>query len=87
MVTAGPFPGLVSHLREPQLIVPLEATSEERTPVLAHSAGHVRLWATIRPANVASVRTILGNGYLLVRSEPDAKGPLDYYVHEVATLP
>ena len=51
----------------------------------AHSSGHVRLWATIRPAKVASVRTVLTNDYSLVRSEPDAKGDLDYYVHEAAT--
>lgn len=50
----------------------------------AHSAGHVRLWATIRPANVASVRTVLANDYRWVRSEPDAKGALDFYVHELA---
>lgn len=51
----------------------------------AHLSGHVRLWATIRPANVASVSTVLANDYRLVRSEPDAKGDLDYYVHEAAT--
>jgi RimJ/RimL family protein N-acetyltransferase len=50
-----------------------------------HSAGHVRLWATIRPTNVASVRTVLANDYRLVRSEPDAKGDLDFYVHEART--
>ncbi len=51
----------------------------------AHSAGHGRLWAAIRPANVASVRTVLANDYRFVRSEPDAKGDLDYYLHEAAT--
>ena len=49
----------------------------------AHSAGHVRLWATIRPTNIASARTVLVNGYRAVRSEVDAKGPLDYYTHPV----
>lgn len=46
-----------------------------------HAAGHARIWATIRPTNVASVRTAQANGYVFVRSQPDAKGALDYYVH------
>lgn len=51
----------------------------------AHSAGQARLWATIRPANVASMRTAVANEYRLVRSESDAKGDLDCYLHEVDT--
>jgi RimJ/RimL family protein N-acetyltransferase len=46
-----------------------------------HLAGHAQVWATIRPANIASVRTALVNGFVHVRSEPDVKGPLDFYVH------
>lgn len=46
-----------------------------------HAAGHAQIWATIRPANIASVRTVQANGYVLIRSEPDAKGVLDYYRH------
>jgi RimJ/RimL family protein N-acetyltransferase len=51
----------------------------------AHAAGQARLWATIRPWNVVSVRTAVANEYRFVRCEPDAKGDLEYYVHEVAT--
>lgn len=47
-----------------------------------HAAGHPQIWATIRPRNIASVRTVLGNGYTFVRTEPDATGALDYYVHK-----
>lgn len=46
-----------------------------------HAAGHTLIWATIRPANTASVRVARASGYLFSRSEADAKGLLDYYVH------
>ncbi|GAA4428230.1 hypothetical protein GCM10023169_29130 [Georgenia halophila] len=46
----------------------------------AHSVGHARLWATIRPRNVASKRIVERIGYHLVRRQPDAKGDLDYYL-------
>ncbi len=46
-----------------------------------HAAGHAQIWATIRPANIASVRTVQANGHVLIRSEPDAKGVPDYYRH------
>jgi len=50
----------------------------------AHAAGHPHVWATIRPANAASVRIARAIGYHLVRSEPDSKGDLDYYLNAVA---
>ncbi|GAA4422235.1 hypothetical protein GCM10023169_16310 [Georgenia halophila] len=46
----------------------------------AHSVGHARLWATIRPRNIASKRVVERIGYQLVRRQPDAKGDLDYYL-------
>lgn len=52
----------------------------------AHKAGHTRVWATIRPGNIGSVRTMQAVGYDFVRSEPDDKGALDYYVSEFAVL-
>ncbi len=53
-----------------------------------HSTGHPCVWATIRPENGASARVVLANGYRLVRSEADGKGPLDYYAHgDSATAP
>lgn len=51
-----------------------------------HTAGHVRIWATIRPANIGSVRILQANKYFFSRSEPDPRGPLDYYRHEVESL-
>lgn len=47
-----------------------------------HAAGHTLIWATIRPANTASVRVATASGYLFSRSETDAKGLLGYYVHK-----
>lgn len=52
-----------------------------------HATGHEEIWATIRPANVASVRTVQAIGFLLVRTGPDAKGPLDYYCHTAGEAP
>lgn len=46
-----------------------------------HAAGHPEVWATIRPWNLASARVVEGLGFALVRTDPDAKGPLDYYRH------
>lgn len=46
-----------------------------------HAADHARIWATIRPTNIASIRTVLTNGYGFDRSQPDATGYLDYYLH------
>ncbi len=48
-----------------------------------HHAGHEHLWATIRPSNLASVRIVESIGYQLVRSQPDTKGALDYYLSSV----
>ena len=45
----------------------------------AHAAGHHRLWATIRPSNLASARTLRSIGYTFVHTSPDAKGPLEYH--------
>jgi len=50
----------------------------------AHAAGHGLIWATIRPANLASVRIVQCIGYHLVQSEPDSKGDLDYYLSGAA---
>ncbi len=49
-----------------------------------HEAGHEHLWATIRPSNLASARIVGSLGYQLVRSQPDAKGRLDYYRRTVS---
>ncbi len=46
----------------------------------AHGAGYRQIWATIRPSNQASVRIVSSIGYELVRTQPDAKGALNYYV-------
>ena len=51
-----------------------------------HAAGHVHVWATIRPANLASVRIARTIGYHLVRSEADSKGDLEYYLDAVGGL-
>ena len=45
----------------------------------AHAAGHHRLWATVRPANLASVRTLRSIGYTFVRTAADLRGPLDHH--------
>lgn len=52
----------------------------------AHGAGHARLWATIRPGNVASVRIVERLGYRFVRSQPDSKGDLSYYLSTAKTV-
>lgn len=57
------------------------AESAELVTHACHAAGHPRIWATIRPQNVASIRTVLTNGYVFARSQPDATGALDYYLH------
>ncbi|MGK2874864.1 MAG: GNAT family N-acetyltransferase [Nocardioides sp.] len=57
------------------------AEAAELVTHACHAAGHARSWATIRPTNVASVRTALAAGYVFARSDPDAKGVLDYYLH------
>lgn len=50
----------------------------------AQAAGSTRVWATIRPANVASVRIVRALGYGFVRCEHDTKGDLDYYLNAPA---
>jgi len=52
----------------------------------AHAAGHDQVWASIRPANLASVLIARAIGYSLVRSEADAKGDLNYYLNVVGVL-
>jgi [ribosomal protein S5]-alanine N-acetyltransferase len=81
----GDEPEMGYEIAVPRRGVGYAAEALEVVTDAAHAAGHSRIWATIRPANVASVRTALTNGYLMARSEPDAKGALDYYVHSVAT--
>lgn len=51
----------------------------------AQSVGHTNLWATIRPANIASVQIVQGLGYAHVRSQPDYKGDLDYYLNAISS--
>lgn len=58
----------------------LARESAEAVTRAAHQAGHQHLWATIRPANLASVHIVGSIGYRLVRSEGDSKGSLDYYL-------
>lgn len=45
-----------------------------------HQAGHARVWATIRPANVVSVHIVATIGYRFVYRRVDAKGDLDFYL-------
>jgi RimJ/RimL family protein N-acetyltransferase len=54
------------------------AEAAELVTVACHTAGHPRIWATIRPTNIASIRTVLTIGYVFVRSQPDATGDLSY---------
>lgn len=53
----------------------------EAVTAAAHQAGARRVWATIRPANTASQRTIESTGYNYVRTESNSKGALAYYRH------
>ncbi|MQA81929.1 MAG: GNAT family N-acetyltransferase [Streptosporangiales bacterium] len=44
------------------------ASEAARLVTLAcHAAGHAQIWATRRPTNIASVRTVQANGYILIR--------------------
>lgn len=43
------------------------------------------VWATIRPANTASLRIVQALGYEYVRTDADAKGELAYYRTAVPT--
>lgn len=49
---------------------------------VVQAAGHARVWATIRPANAASIRVARAAGYHFDRSQPDRKGDLHYYLNE-----
>lgn len=51
----------------------------------AHSAGHPRLWATIRPANEPSIKVVRSLGYGLDRTETDDRGSLEYYLSRAFT--
>ena len=57
------------------------AEAAELVTHACHAAGYAHIWATIRPANFASIRTILATGCVFDRSDPDANGVLDYYRH------
>lgn len=57
-------------------------TAAEATTRAIHEAGHPRVWATIRPANCASLHVVEALGYHLIKTETDSKGELRYYVHE-----
>jgi ribosomal-protein-alanine N-acetyltransferase len=54
--------------------------TEAATAVIAECAraGLPRIWATVRPANTASLQVLNRIGMTLNRSETDEKGPLHY---------
>lgn len=47
----------------------------------AHRAGFTRVWATVRPSNVASLRALDRVGFTEDRVEDDDRGGLVYLVH------
>lgn len=47
----------------------------------AHRAGFSRLWATVRPANIASMTVVSRVGFREHRTERDHKGELAYLTH------
>jgi len=48
----------------------------------AHRAGWTRVWATVRPSNVASLRALARVGFVADRTEDDERGGLVYLHHE-----
>lgn len=46
-----------------------------------HRAGFSRIWATVRPSNLASLRALDKVGFRAVREEADSKGSLVYLTH------
>lgn len=47
-----------------------------------HRAGFSRIWAIVRPTNLASLRALDKVGFRAVREEADSKGRLVYLAHE-----
>ena len=47
-----------------------------------HRAGFSRIWATVRPTNLASLRALDKVGFQADREGADSKGPLLYLAHE-----
>lgn len=47
----------------------------------AHRAGFSRLWATVRPANIASMTAVRRVGFREHHTEHDHKGELAYLIH------
>lgn len=47
----------------------------------AHSAGVWRLWATVRPANVAALKVLANLGFERSHTKADERGPLIYLAH------
>jgi ribosomal-protein-alanine N-acetyltransferase len=77
----GEEPEIGYEVDSPQRAKGLAREAAGAVTEAAHSAGHARLWATIRPTNTASARVVEVIGYQLVRSRRDAKGELDYWLH------
>lgn len=48
----------------------------------AHRAGFARVWATVRPWSVASLRSLARIGFVQERVENDERGSLVYLLHE-----
>lgn len=48
----------------------------------AHRAGFARVWATVRPRNLASLRSLARVGFVQERVEDDERGSLVYLLHE-----
>jgi RimJ/RimL family protein N-acetyltransferase len=48
----------------------------------AHRVGFVRVWATVRPWNAASLRSLARVGFVQDRREKDDRGGLLYLLHE-----
>lgn len=49
----------------------------------AHRAGFPRVWATVRPRNTPSLRSLDRVGFVRDRMEPDDRGGLVYLLHEI----
>ena len=87
--SAGLFIGRTGA--EPEIGFEIRKTSQRRghgTAAVAavvaegHRAGFSWIWATVRPANLASLRALDKVGFHAVRDEADSKGPLLYLAHK-----
>lgn len=58
-------------------------TAAAATTRAIHEAGHTRVWATIRPANAASIHIVEALDYhLITTGTGTSEGELLYYMHE-----